>query len=88
MSVRILAFSGSLRKKSFNRKLLAIAAEGAQAAGAEVEILDLIDVDAPIFNGDLHESEGIPPQIRSFVQRVDKADGLLITRWAVIVIQC
>lgn len=79
MNVRILAFSGSLREKSFNKKLLAIAAEGAKAAGAEVEIIDLKDFDAPVYNGDFEEQNGIPPQIHEFVKHVTAADGLLIS---------
>jgi len=33
---KILAFAGSARKDSFNKKLVKIAAQGARAAGAEV----------------------------------------------------
>lgn len=78
MSIRILAFSGSLREKSLNRKLLATTVEGARSAGAEVEVLDLRDVEVPIYNGDLEEAEGIPEAILGFTKRVRAADGLLI----------
>lgn len=37
---RILAFAGSLRKDSYNKKLVAIAAEGARNAGADVTAID------------------------------------------------
>jgi NAD(P)H-dependent FMN reductase len=36
MTPRILAFAGSLRRESFNKKLVPIAAKGARDAGAEV----------------------------------------------------
>jgi NAD(P)H-dependent FMN reductase len=38
---KILAFAGSTRVESFNKKLVKIAAAGARAAGAEVTYLDL-----------------------------------------------
>ena len=40
MAQKILAFAGSLRSGSFNKKLVRIAAEGARAAGAEVTEID------------------------------------------------
>ena len=48
--VKILAFAGSGRKDSVNKKVVAIAAKGAQEAGAEVTIVNLEDFDMPIFN--------------------------------------
>jgi chromate reductase len=35
---RILAFAGSARTDSFNKKVIRIAAQGARAAGAEVTL--------------------------------------------------
>jgi NAD(P)H-dependent FMN reductase len=78
MSLRVLAFSGSLREKSLNRKLLSNTVEGARSAGAEVEVLDLRDLDMPIYNGDLEEAEGLPPVVLEFTKRVRASDGILI----------
>jgi len=39
MMPRILAFAGSLRRDSFNKKLVSIAARGAREAGAEVMLI-------------------------------------------------
>ncbi|HUN80158.1 MAG TPA: NAD(P)H-dependent oxidoreductase, partial [Phycisphaerae bacterium] len=47
---RILAFAGSLRTDSFNKKLVQIAAAGARKAGAEVTYIDLKDYPLPIFD--------------------------------------
>lgn len=57
---RILAFAGSNRKESFNRKLLHAAAEAAKAAGAHVTLLELRDYPLPIMDQDLEKESGIP----------------------------
>ena len=46
---RIIAFAGSTRKDSYNKKLVKIAVEGAKEAGAEVTHIDLEDYPMPIF---------------------------------------
>ena len=57
---RIIAFSGSTRENSYNKKILKSAVFGAREAGAEVTLIDLRDYPMPIYDGDLEESEGIP----------------------------
>ncbi len=52
-AVKILAFSGSARKDSMNKKLLATTVQGAREAGAEVTVADLRDYPMPIYDGDL-----------------------------------
>ena len=47
---KILAFAGSLRADSFNKKLVKIAAQGARAAGAKITYLDLRDYPLPVFD--------------------------------------
>jgi chromate reductase, NAD(P)H dehydrogenase (quinone) len=76
--VRILAFAGSSRKDSFNRKLIRIAASGAEEAGAEVKLVELGDYPMPIMNEDLETAEGMPEKAREFKQLMLHSDGLLI----------
>ena len=45
---------------SFNKLLVAIAAEGARAGGAEVTLIDLADYPLPLFDGDLEAEHGLP----------------------------
>ncbi|MAJ47217.1 MAG: hypothetical protein CBC35_08180 [Planctomycetes bacterium TMED75] len=78
MTIRIAAFAGSLRKGSFNRKVLARAIIGAEEAGAEVDLIDLNDVRAPLYDGDLESDSGLPVEIRNFKDRIEAAQGLLI----------
>ena len=59
-TARILAFAGSTRQASFNKKLVAAAAKSAEAAGAEVTLIDLADFPLPIFDED-YEAEHCMP---------------------------
>lgn len=74
----ILAFAGSVRKGSYNKKLVMVAASGAKAAGAEVTIVDLTDYPMPIFCEDLESRDGIPETALKFRELMKASDGLLI----------
>jgi NAD(P)H-dependent FMN reductase len=76
---RILAFAGSLRKDSFNKKLVQVAAQGARNAGADVTIIDLRDFPMPIYDGDLEASEGLPANGRKLKDIFLAHHGLLIS---------
>ena len=66
MSAKILAFSGSLRKNSFNQRLVKVCAAGAESAGAEVTVIDLNDYELPIFNEDIEsDSDSDCPTTRN-----------------------
>ncbi|MGI8467961.1 MAG: NADPH-dependent FMN reductase, partial [Pyrinomonadaceae bacterium] len=75
---KILAFAGSLREKSYNKRVLKIAVEGAKKAGAEVTYVDLKDYPMPIYNADLQETQGFPPIATAFQKLLLEHDGLLI----------
>ena len=77
--IKILAFTGSGRKDSYNKKVLKVAAQGATEAGAEVTIIDLADFDMPIFNEDLESKEGMHPGGQKFKELLIKHDGFLIS---------
>jgi chromate reductase, NAD(P)H dehydrogenase (quinone) len=77
MTVRILAFSGSARRDSLNRKLLAVAVAAARAAGGAVTELDLRALDLPIYDGDL-EAAGPPPSVLKLRDAFRAHDALLI----------
>jgi chromate reductase, NAD(P)H dehydrogenase (quinone) len=76
---RILAFAGSLRKESFNKKLVQIAIAGARAAGAEVTYLDLRDLPLPILDQDLEARDGLPPNGRQLKDLMLAHEGFLIS---------
>jgi len=75
---RILAFAGSTRTDSFNKKLVKIAAQGARAAGAETTFVDLRDLPMPLFDEDLEANDGTPDTVRQFKALLLAHDGLLI----------
>jgi len=78
-SPKILAFSGSLRTDSFNKKLVKIAVEGAKDAGAEVTLIDLRDYPLPIYDGDLEAKDGLPPNAIKLKELMWNHDGFLIS---------
>ena len=57
---KILAFAGSARRDSLNKKLIRVAAKSAERAGADVTLIDLRDFPMPLYDGDLEDAEGIP----------------------------
>ena len=75
---RIVAFAGSLRAGSFNKKLLAIAADAARAAGAEVTIIDLRELALPLFDQDLEDASGLPEGAKKLKALLRASDGFLI----------
>ena len=75
---KILAFAGSSRKGSFNKKLVGIAASGAMEAGAKVTVIDLADYPMPIFNQDFESEKGMPEKARDFKNLLIAHDGFLI----------
>jgi NAD(P)H-dependent FMN reductase len=77
--MKILAFAGSTRVESFNKKLVKIAAAGARAAGAEVTYLDLRDIPMPLYDGDLEAKEGLPANAKKFKELLLAHQGLLIS---------
>jgi len=77
-SVRILAFSGSARRDSLNRKLLAAAVEAVREAGGEVTLLDLNDYALPLYHGDLEDAEGLPANAAKLIELIAGHQALLI----------
>ena len=76
---KILAFAGSTRVDSFNKKLVKIAAEGARTAGADVTVIDLRDFPMPLYDGDLEAKDGIPLNAIKLKKLFLENQGLLIS---------
>ena len=78
-NIKILAFAGSLRTGSYNKKLVKIAAAGARAAGAEVTEVDLRDIGMPLYDGDVEREQGLPPNAKMFKRLLIEHQGVLIS---------
>ncbi len=77
-TAKILAFAGSAREGSVNKKLIRVAAEGARSAGAEVTLIDLKDFPMPLYDGDLEAEDGLPSNAVALRKLFALHDGLLI----------
>ena len=64
---KLLIFAGSTRQNSFNRRLAHVAADMARASGADVTLLELGDLDIPMYNADL-EARATPPDVMKLKQ--------------------
>lgn len=78
MSARILAFAGSARRDSLNKKLVRVAAGAAREAGAEVTLIDLGDFPMPVYHGDLESAQGMPENGMRLRELFVSHDALLI----------
>ena len=76
---KILAFAGSTRTDSFNKKVIKIAADGARAAGAEVTLVDLRDFPMPLYDGDLEAASGLPEHAKRLKKLFLEHGGLMIS---------
>jgi chromate reductase, NAD(P)H dehydrogenase (quinone) len=65
--IKLLIFAGSTRQNSFNRQLAQVAADLARGVGADVTLLELGDLDIPMYNADL-EKQATPPDVMKLKQ--------------------
>jgi NAD(P)H-dependent FMN reductase len=75
---KILAIAGSLRERSFNKRVLNIAVKGARDAGGNVTVVDLRDFPMPIYNADDQEQRGFDEQALRLQDVMNEHDGFLI----------
>lgn len=75
---KVLAFAGSTRTDSVNKKLLNEAASIARAYGADVTVIDLRDYPTPFYDGDLEVTQGMPENAKAFRQLLKEHDVVLI----------
>ena len=76
--VKLIAFAASLRRDSFNRRLLAQAVIAARAEGATVDVHDFRDFIFPAYDADLQAAAGIPDPVQRLGHLVTASDGMLL----------
>jgi len=75
---KILAFAGSTRVHSWNKKIVTLAAAGARQAGALVTVLDLKHYPLPLFDQDLEAAAGPPENAVKLKTLLVEHHGFLI----------
>lgn len=73
--VRVLGIAGSLRRGSYNRRLIEAARELAPE-WIEIEIFDLDEI--PLYNGDLDNGDDRPAAVERLKQAIAASDAILI----------
>lgn len=77
-TIKLIAFAASLRRDSFNRRLLTQAVLAARAEGATVDVLDFRDFIFPAYDADLQAAAGIPEAVQHLGRLVTASDGMLL----------
>jgi chromate reductase len=76
--MKLMLFSGSLRKASLNKKLLAVAHTIlSEIGGHEVKVVDLQGLAIPVYDGDI-ESAGIPAGVLELGKFAENAEAFII----------
>jgi FMN reductase len=73
--MNVVGLGGSLRQASRSRAALTVALDGAAAAGASVELLDLRRLQLPMYSPDLEADA--PDVVRTLLETCYQADGML-----------
>ena len=76
--LRIATLCGSLRRESYNRKLLMLAEDALCRAGAELDRLDLHDFVLPLYDGDIESEKGLSQEAWTLKARIAAAQGIII----------
>lgn len=76
--VRILAFSGSARRESLNRRFLEVAVRALRGSGCEVTVADLNELSLPLYHGDLEDAQGLPANAVRLIELIGSHHGLLV----------
>jgi NAD(P)H-dependent FMN reductase len=74
---KIIAFSGSNSSKSINQTLINIVSE--YFTSCEVEVLNIRDYRAIVYGIDEEVQDGFPESMVNFKEKMDSADGYLIS---------
>lgn len=76
--MNLILFAASLRRDSFNQKLIDISADSARRQQVHVNQLNFPDFCKQFYNADVENSQGIPSEIQLFSQYLQQSSGMLI----------
>jgi len=72
---RIVAFAGSARRDSYNKRLLRAATAGREDV---ITVLDLADYELPLYHGDLEARDGLPAKALELKRIFSEHAGMLL----------
>lgn len=75
---RVLAFSGSERRGSWNARLLDVIVRELEARGVLITRISLRDHALPLYDGDVESEGGVPPGAVSLRDLISGHDGMLV----------
>jgi len=75
--MKLLVFAASNSKNSINKQLVTYASS--VIVGANIELIDLNDYEMPLYSIDREEQDGIPALAQKFIDKIARADALLIS---------
>lgn len=76
--MRLLLIAGSARRGALSVKLRDAARRTAEAAGANVDVLDLRELALPLYDGDLEAAQGVPAGAQRLRDAIGAHDALVI----------
>lgn len=72
--------AGSLRKESYNRKLLSVIEKLIGEEGpVELFVVEREDIELPLYNQDIEDKEGLPKSVKKIATELEQSDGLIIS---------
>lgn len=77
--MNILAFAGSLRTDSLNKKNVREALRFATELGHAGEFIDLKLYPMPVYDGDIQEKEGFPKSVTQLAEKIKAADAIILS---------
>lgn len=75
--MKVVCFGASTSKNSINKQLASYV--GSLLEGADIDLLDLNDFEAPLYSIDREAENGIPEIILQFKQKIKDSSGVIIS---------
>lgn len=77
--MQFLMFAASLQQKSVNKRLIALSAQILKSLGHQTDLADFSEFEMPLYNADIQNNQGFPQSVTHFIERMQRADGLIIS---------
>ena len=77
--LQFVAFAGSSRTDSINKKLIKASIPFLEEQGVDVKFVDMKDYQLPLYDEDVEREQGLPKEVRELKDMFITADGFLIS---------